>query len=75
MDSIDCLQGVFKEIVSSKKLDCTLPWIQSFQGIYDYDSAIEPTCNTSETYYNLHETALNFSQMAASYSHAKCPGN
>ena len=73
----DCLKGLFKKTIESKKFSCTVPWIQSMLGITNYSGIADnmPTCSTYDEYNPLNMIGHNFSQEASTYSHPECPGN
>ncbi len=74
--SIDCLHNLFKEIVVKEKVSCTLPWIQSMQGISRNNTTTSnlPTCNKIKDFTSVYHLGDYFTKNASAYLHPKCPG-
>ena len=73
---IDCLRGLMEDTIKAENISCTLPWIQSMQGISRYDNTTTniSTCNSYDDYDSVYNIGYYFAMNASSYSHSKCPG-
>ena len=72
--SIDCLRDEFKKQIKAEQFNCTLPWIQSMQGVFIYNDTSIKTCNDHREYENVSYFGYEFAQNASTYSHLNCPG-
>ena len=72
--SIDCLRDEFKKQIKAEQFNCTLPWIQSMQGVFIYNDTSIKTCNNYVEYHNVSDFGYDFAQNASTYSHLTCPG-
>ena len=71
---VDCLRSEFIKYVGNLDGNCTLPWIQSMKGVFNYTEKTNPTCNTPDDYSVVDEYGLNFSASASAYNYSKCLG-
>ena len=64
-------------MLTDKNVSCTFPWIQSMQGITNYDNSAVglSTCNTYLDREPLELLGYLFSLDASGYDHPQCPGN
>ena len=70
-----CLQKDFKEQITRKGYNCTLPWIQSMSGEISNENSSKSTCNNAKDFDNLFLEGILFSKQIARYKNSKCSGN
>ena len=71
---LDCLREEFQKQIKEKQFTCTVPWIQSMQGVVMYNDTSIKTCNNWDDYDDVSSFGDSFAQNALTYSHPKCPG-
>ena len=76
LNSIDCLRHEFKAAIAERNLNCTLPWIQSMQGLLGYRT-MDPNssvCRTRGAFNLANDLGADFAKNASMYLNSKCPG-
>ena len=77
LNSLACLRDEFKAAIAERNVNCTLPWIQSMQGVLGYRT-MDPNlsvCRTREAYDLVDTLGGEFTKNASIYQHSKCPGD
>ena len=68
------MRDEFQKQIEAEQFNCTLPWIQSMQGVFIYNDTSTKPCNNYKEYEDVSYFGYQFAQNASTYSHLTCPG-